>query len=155
MDTWIVFRDMESGGERNRVIHIIKSRGMAHSNQLREFLITPQGLELREAYVGRGQVYTGSARLIQEAADLAETTRQRLEQERRQRDGARQRRVIEAQIAVLQTQLEAADDDSRQRVDEEQQSEQEQNRYQDQLAALRRVNGTRPTGQVKKPARRR
>ncbi len=52
VDTWLLLRDVESNGERNRLLYILKSRGMAHSNQVREFLITPKGLRLVEAYLG-------------------------------------------------------------------------------------------------------
>ena len=52
MDTWLFVRDMELGGERNRAMYILKSRGMAHSNQLREFLLTDHGVDLLDVYVG-------------------------------------------------------------------------------------------------------
>src|SRR5579871_2732985 len=72
VDTWILLRDMEQSGERNRCLYVLKSRGMAHSNQLREFAITSKGIRLIPPYVGTGQVLTGSARLAQEARDTAE-----------------------------------------------------------------------------------
>src|SRR6266853_6014507 len=74
-DTWILLRDIESDGERNRVLYVLKSRGMAHSNQLREFLMTKNGVELREAYLGAAGVLTGSARVAQEAREREEQSR--------------------------------------------------------------------------------
>ena len=53
IDTWLLLRNIELGGERNRGLYVLKSRGMAHSNQIREFLLTPRGIELLDVYVGR------------------------------------------------------------------------------------------------------
>ncbi len=74
IDTWLLLRDIEIGGERNRGLYILKSRGMAHSNQIREFLLTDHGVELRDVYVGPSGVLTGSARLAQEAQEQAAQT---------------------------------------------------------------------------------
>ena len=106
VDTWILLRDIELGGERNRGIYILKSRGMAHSNQIREFLITSEGVRLVEAYLGPEGVLTGSARLAQQArADAAEL--ERLEDVERARRRFDQRRAaLEAQIAGLRAELE-------------------------------------------------
>src|SRR6267154_1179356 len=72
IDTWIFARDVELNGERNRCIHVLKSRGMANSNQVREFLMSKDGIRLLPVYVGGGAVLTGSARLSQEARERAE-----------------------------------------------------------------------------------
>jgi circadian clock protein KaiC len=77
MDTWILLRPIESNGERNRGIWILKSRGMAHSNQIREFLITNQGIDLIDVYLGAEGVLTGSARAAREAREKAEALRRR------------------------------------------------------------------------------
>jgi circadian clock protein KaiC len=69
IDTWLLLRDIEIGGERNRVLYVLKSRGMAHSNQIREFRLTDNGIELLDVYVGQEGVLTGSARLSQETKD--------------------------------------------------------------------------------------
>ena len=69
VDTWLLLRDIESGGERNRGLYILKARGVAHSNQIREFLLTDHGVELREVYLGEAGLLTGSARVTQEAKD--------------------------------------------------------------------------------------
>ena len=71
MDTWLLLRDIELGGERNRGLYVLKSRGMAHSNQIREFLLTDHGVELQDVYVGPEGVLTGSMRLAQEAREQA------------------------------------------------------------------------------------
>ena len=72
IDTWLLLRDIEIGGERNRGLYVLKSRGMAHSNQIREFKLTNNGIELLDVYVGPEGVLTGSARLSQETKDEAE-----------------------------------------------------------------------------------
>ncbi len=72
VDTWLLLRDIELGGERNRGLYVLKSRGMEHSNQIREFLLTAQGIRLLPAYVGSEGALTGSARLTQEAREHAE-----------------------------------------------------------------------------------
>ncbi len=69
IDTWILLRDIEIGGERNRGIYILKSRGMAHSNQIREFRLTDKGIDLIDVYTGPAGVLTGAARAAQEAKE--------------------------------------------------------------------------------------
>lgn len=111
MDTWLLLQNMEECGERNRGLYILKSRGMAHSNQVREFVLTDQGVELRDVYIGPGGVVTGSTRIAQEAKDRVESFEHRQEIERRQREIERRKTVIEAQIKALQAQYEAEKDD--------------------------------------------
>jgi circadian clock protein KaiC len=72
IDTWIILRDNEAEGERTRTIYILKSRGIGHSNQLREFTLTDNGVKLRNVYVGPSGVLTGTARLNMEAAEKAQ-----------------------------------------------------------------------------------
>ncbi|MBE0680877.1 MAG: circadian clock protein KaiC [Anaerolineales bacterium] len=107
IDTWLLLRDIEIGGERNRGLYILKSRGMAHSNQIREFLLTDNGVELRDVYVGPSGVLTGSARLAQEAQEQAAQMMHEQEVERRKLELERKRRVIEAQIAAMRAEFEA------------------------------------------------
>ena len=102
MDTWLLLRDVESGAERNRVLHMLKSRGMAHSNQVREFLITDQGVELRDVYLGpSGAFLTGSARLVQKSQEEAQTVVLAQEVESQGRELEYKRQAMEAQIAAL------------------------------------------------------
>jgi circadian clock protein KaiC len=100
IDTWVLLREMELGGERNRGLYVLKSRGTAHSNQVREFLLTDHGVELRDVYVGPEGVLTGSMRLAQEA-------REREAAEARHNEIARKRREIERKRAALDAQIEA------------------------------------------------
>jgi len=105
IDTWLLVRDIELGGERNRGMYILKSRGMAHSNQIREFVLGRQGVELLDVYLGPAGVLTGSARLAQEAKEQAEQAAAQRELQRQQAEGQAQRKALEAQIAALQAQL--------------------------------------------------
>jgi circadian clock protein KaiC len=111
MDTWLLLQVMESSGERNRGLFILKSRGMEHSNQVREFCLTDNGIQLRDVYVGVGGVLTGAARVAQEAKEKTEVLERGQEIERKQRDIERRKTVIEAQIAALRTSFEAEKDD--------------------------------------------
>jgi circadian clock protein KaiC len=107
MDTWIELKDHEANGERNRILGVLKSRGMNHSNQMREYQITDRGIELLDSYVGSGGVLTGSARLAQEARER-ESGRQRAQEiARRRRDFARKSATVERQIADMQAELKA------------------------------------------------
>lgn len=107
MDTWLLLKAMEESGERNRGLYILKSRGIAHSNQIREFRLTESGIQLEDVYVGFGQVFTGSARAAQEAREKAERVEAEQEIERKRRDIERKKAVSEAQIEVLRKGFEA------------------------------------------------
>jgi len=108
VDTWLLLRDVESDGERNRVLYVLKSRGMAHSNQVREFLMTGRGVELREAYLGPAGVLTGSARVAQEAREREEELKLKQLSEDRQIALSRTLRAAEAQMAALEADRAAA-----------------------------------------------
>jgi len=102
MDAWLLLRDLESGAERNRVLHLLKSRGMAHSNQVREFLLTDRGVELRDVYLGAsGALLTGSARGALEAQEQAQAVVREQETALRKRTLECKRQAVEAQIAAL------------------------------------------------------
>ena len=106
IDTWLVLRSIDSGGERNRGLSILKSRGMAHSNQVREFLLTEHGVELRDVYVGASGVLTGSARLTQEAQDQAAQMLHKQEIERQQLELQSKHQALEAHITALRAEFE-------------------------------------------------
>jgi circadian clock protein KaiC len=135
MDTWLLLYNRESNGEHNRQLYVLKSRGMAHSNQIREFILSSEGIKLREAYIGPEGVFTGSARLAQEAKEKAAERLRRQEIDRRSREADRRRREITAQIAVLQAQLEENDILSREEVEREDQFVADR----DAMASSRRV----------------
>ena len=111
MDTWLLLRDIELGGERNRGLYVLKSRGMAHSNQIREFLLTDNGIDLRDVYVGPEGVLTGSMRLAQEAREKGEKLSREMDIEAKRRTLERKRKAIEAQIAALRAEFEGAEAD--------------------------------------------
>ncbi|HTS11537.1 MAG TPA: circadian clock protein KaiC [Candidatus Limnocylindrales bacterium] len=108
IDTWLLVRDVEANGERNRGLYVIKSRGMAHSNQVREFLITSNGVRLIPAYLGVQGVLTGTSRVIQEAQETATRRKMERELERKRFNLETKRKAMEAQIAVLRAEYEVA-----------------------------------------------
>jgi circadian clock protein KaiC len=112
VDTWLFVRDIELGGERNRALYVLKSRGMAHSNQLREFLLTSHGIELLDVYVGPGGVLTGSSRVSQEALEKATDLERRQEAERKHRERTRKREALEARILALRKEFEMEEEDA-------------------------------------------
>jgi circadian clock protein KaiC len=105
IDTWLLLRNQESNGERNRLMFVIKSRGSAHSNQVREFVLTDHGAELVDVYIGPHGVLTGSARIQQQAEDRALQDTQNDESDRRRQELTTRSAAIQAQIAALQAQL--------------------------------------------------
>ncbi|MDO9119277.1 MAG: circadian clock protein KaiC [Nitrospira sp.] len=111
MDTWLLLRNVEFNGERNRLIHVMKSRGMAHSNQVREFVLSDAGIDLRAVYLGGDRVLTGTARVAQEAQERAAAGLRQEEHARKLRQLAAKRKALEAQIAALRTEGEAAEED--------------------------------------------
>lgn len=107
MDTWLLVRNLEHNGERNRGLYILKSRGMSHSNQVREFTLTDQGVELRDVYTGPAGVLAGTARTLQEAHDQAAQVSRRNEIACKQRELTSKRQALEAQVASLRAVYEA------------------------------------------------
>ena len=110
MDTWLLLRDNEYGGERTRMMYILKSRGMAHSNQVREFIITNKGIDLVNVYVGAGTVYTGVARVVQELKEHAEAIARAQESERLKKELDRNRRIMEAKIMELRAEFDSKEE---------------------------------------------
>jgi len=106
MDSWILLQDFEGNGERNRVLYVLKARGMAHSNQVREFLISDHGIDVVDAYIGPSGVLTGSARAAQEALEKAGLLTGQQEADRRKRELERKRAAIERQISGLRSEYE-------------------------------------------------
>jgi circadian clock protein KaiC len=112
VDSWLFTRDIELDGERNRALYVLKSRGMAHSNQLREFLLTERGVDLLDVYVGPEGVLTGSSRLSQEAREKATALARQHEASRRERDRMRKREALEARIEALRKEFEVEEDEA-------------------------------------------
>jgi circadian clock protein KaiC len=112
IDTWLLLRDIEIGGERNRGLYVLKSRGMAHSNQIREFRLTNHGVELLDVYVGADSVLTGSARLSQETRDEAEQLLHQQEVVRKQMGLKRKREAVEAQVRLLRAEFETEESET-------------------------------------------
>lgn len=107
VDTWLALRGTESNGERTRVLSIMKSRGMSHSNQIREFMITPRGVELVAPYVGAAGVLTGTARVVQEARDASEARRRQDARRRVTQLLDAKRSALERRIAELRAEFAA------------------------------------------------
>jgi circadian clock protein KaiC len=112
VDSWLLLRDMELDGERNRAMYVLKSRGMKHSNQLREFLLTDRGVDLLDVYVGPEGVLTGSSRVSLEARERAATLAGQQEAERKERDRERKREALEAKIIALRKEFEIEEAES-------------------------------------------
>ncbi|MDQ2081022.1 circadian clock protein KaiC [Xanthobacteraceae bacterium Astr-EGSB] len=142
MDTWLLLYNKESNGEHNRQLYLLKSRGMAHSNQVREFLLTSDGIKLRDVYVGPGGVLTGSARLAQETKEKADQLAFEQESRRRSREFARKRRQIEAQIEMLKADLEREEQEVALISDEAETRARKLAEDRDTMAESRRARGT-------------
>lgn len=118
MDAWILLQDVKSNGERNRVLNVIKSRGMAHSNQAREFLFTSDGIDLVDTYLGPTGVMTGAARMAQEFSERTEALESVQERASRKAAMERKRAAFDRSVADLRAEQEAAEDEYR-RYDEQ------------------------------------
>jgi circadian clock protein KaiC len=123
IDTWLLVKGIETVGERNRGLYILKSRGMPHSNQVREFRLTNRGVVLSELYVGPGGVLTGSMRLAQEALEKAEKLSREQETEGRELALKRKREALESQIKALRSEFEAQEAETMHLVRQEKRQE--------------------------------
>ena len=150
MDTWILLRHIESNGERNRGIWVLKSRGMAHSNQIREFVFTDHGIELVDVYLGSAGVLTGTARAAQEAQEKAEALLRRRDLERKQRDLAHRKEALEAKIAALRAEFETEKEELEKDIIEQKQHEGVLEQDRAAMAKSRKADASsnnRPNGQ--------
>jgi circadian clock protein KaiC len=146
MDTWLLVRNLEAGGERNRALYILKSRGMPHSNQVREFVITDRGLDLIEPYLGDNVVLTGSARIAQESRERNEALALEQTAQRRARDSERKRLQLKAQLSVLEAEMQALDEDSSVSRKQEEQRRAVTERNRARMSVARGGNGTAFSG---------
>ncbi|UOQ99029.1 circadian clock protein KaiC [Hymenobacter sp. 5317J-9] len=145
VDTWISVRDLEGVGERNRGLSILKSRGMAHSNQVREFIVTDKGIELLDVVLGPTGIVTGASRLTQQLEEHAQALAAQQEAERRDRELERRRRMLEANIANLRTEFESVEEELRQI------STHEQTRHEALLSGKQRITAANPPA-IKTPS---
>jgi circadian clock protein KaiC len=146
MDTWILLRNIESNGERNRGLFVLKSRGMAHSNQVREFTISDRGVELTDVYVGPEGMLMGSARAAQASRAEAQKISSAEASEKKLRDYERKKAAVEAQIAALQAELSAEADELRASGTEAAARKQASERVRQEMAGLRGAD-TLPEGE--------
>jgi circadian clock protein KaiC len=144
IDTWLLLRDIELDGERNRGLYILKARGTEHSNQIRELRFSRDGIELVDVYTGLGKVLTGSARLAQAAAERAAATAHRQEIERKRRALRRKQIVLEAKIAALQAEFEAEKEEIDLTLAQEQGREDQLLSDQLDIARSRKAEGKKP-----------
>ena len=111
VDTWITVRDMEGIGERNRGIFIVKARGMGHSNQVREFVIISNGIELLDVELGPNGILTGAARQSHKIKKTVSDIKLQNEINRNDREIERKRKVLEANIEALKNEFESAEEE--------------------------------------------
>ena len=147
IDTWLVVKEIEQQGERNRGLYVIKSRGMSHSDQIREFQLTSEGVKLKDAYIGPEGVVTGSARIAQEAREEAAKVRRQEDIERKQRALERKRRALNAQIAALRLEFEGEEHEAQRLIDEDQRREDGLLQGRGEMARSRKVDPQPQKGQ--------
>lgn len=142
IDMWLLVRDIELSGERNRGLYVLKARGMSHSNQIREFLLTSEGVRLVEVYLGPAGMLTGSARAAQEASERDTALRSKDERNRKVEALERKRQAMEARITAIRAEFEADETETQQALALE--AEQEQRVLNDRasMSRSRKVNGT-------------
>lgn len=140
MDTWLLLRDIELNGERNRGLYILKSRGMAHSNQIREFLLTDHGVELQDAYIGPEGVLTGTSRVIQEQNDHEMALARQYEITRRQLELEHRRRALDMQINALRDAFAVEEGELQRVIAQQQELERVRGEAQGRIAQSRHSN---------------
>jgi circadian clock protein KaiC len=145
IDTWILLRNIEHNGERNRALHVLKSRGMSHSKQVREFVLTDHGVQLVDVFVTNDGVLTGSARAQHAAAELAKAAERARSWERKRADLARKRKAVEAQVAMLLAEIEAEETEAAQHHLGDEQRRVDGVAALDAASALRQGRHTSPT----------
>jgi circadian clock protein KaiC len=140
-DTWIDLKSVETNGERNRTIDIIKTRGMDHSNQVREFILTNDGIKLVDVYLGPSGVFTGSARVSQIAKEKAEKLVRQQEIERKQREIEQKRQAMETHIAELKAKFEAEKYELDEIIEQKKLKEEAFEKDRNVMARIRHSNG--------------
>lgn len=155
MDTWLLLRDIEIGGERNRGLYILKSRGMAHSNQIREFLLTDKGIDLVDVYLGPSGVLTGSVRAAVEIQEKTAELMHTEEIERKKRELESQRKSLEGQIAALRAEFEAKEEEVNMLIHHEKLQEETHREARKEMAHIRKADASKSVmNQPKKAGKR-
>ncbi|MFO8031265.1 MAG: circadian clock protein KaiC [Desulfohalobiaceae bacterium] len=126
MDAWLLLRDMENAGERTRVLFVLKSRGMSHSHQLREYVLNQEGINLLDVYTGPAGLITGTARYTQEAQEQAEYKRRMQEIERKRKELERKRKMKEAKLQEIEAEFQEEEEVLQQAIQE---AEEEEEKY--------------------------
>lgn len=139
-DTWIRLRDTESGGERNRGMYILKSRGMTHSNQIREFVLTDKGVNLLDVYVGPSGVLTGSARLSREAQEKGKDLVREQDAQIKQLNLERKRKAMEARIAELRAEFKTEEAEIKKFIKQEKLRRQKVSQDREAMAQIRKAD---------------
>jgi circadian clock protein KaiC len=157
MDTWVLLKTIEVGGELNRALYVLKSRGMAHSNQIREFLLTDHGLRLLDVYLGPEGVLTGAARVSQEGREKAAGTFRRQRQEAKERELERTRQIFEARMVTLRGEFELEEQAIQESIAESRLLDQELLQDRGQMVRSREADTSayKTPGNGARPARRR
>jgi circadian clock protein KaiC len=149
IDTWLMVRDIELWGERNRGLYILKSRGMKHSNQIREFILSSDGIKLVDVYLGPSGALTGSARVALEEQERDEVTRLADENEIRLAQLERKRKAMEAQVEALRAEYEAEAAEVKKSVSLEDQRARKQLDNRAAMARSRSLNDSKSTNHEK------
>ncbi|MGM0539278.1 MAG: circadian clock protein KaiC [Thermodesulfobacteriota bacterium] len=137
MDAWILLRAVENSGERNRVLYVLKSRGMSHSHQVREFVLSDAGISLMDVYAGPAGLITGTARYTQEAQEEAEHKRRLEEIERKRKDLERKRRIREAKLKEIEAQFQSEEEELELAIREDEEEEEKYLQMQQKRKQLR------------------
>ena len=139
MDTWLILKHIEGNGERNRVFSIAKARGLSHSNQIREFILTDRGIQLIDLYRGNEGVLFGSARIAQESREAAKRVIMNEEIERKQRELDRKKRIMENEITMLKEKFARDEDEIRLLIEQDLSREKAVEEGMKKLAVLRKA----------------
>ncbi len=116
IDTWISLRNLESGGERTRGLYVLKSRGIEHSNQIREFVLRKDGVHLMNVYIGSEGILTGTSRELQRMRDREIAVAEQQEIESKMRELDRKRELLNARISAMKAEFEAEEETIKRRM---------------------------------------
>jgi circadian clock protein KaiC len=150
VDTWLTIEDIEMNGERNRAMYIMKSRGMKHSNQVREFVISDDGIELIDVYVGPDGILTGSAREAQMILEETGVAIHNYALSRKDREIVRKRQVLESKIASMNSEFESVEEELNKVYEEEELRKKILSKNRENMQTIRRGNGKNDKSQKAK-----